>query len=101
MTAKYQLTPAAEQDVVDIYEYVWREFGERVAERVFAELEQSFRRLSEMPEIGRTRPELAPKPWLMWPVGPSLIAYRVDGTTVQIARIVRSERDWDDVVFGE
>lgn len=93
MSANYQLTSAAEQDLDDIWDYVVEEFGEVVADGVIDDLQQAFRLLGEHPGIGRTRPELAGPPWMIWPVGPSLIAYRSDVTPIQIARVVRAERD--------
>ncbi len=81
----------------DIYDYVLEEFGESVAERVFDDLHKAFRALAERPGMGRARPELAPEPWFIWTVGPSLVAYRPDTQPIQVARIVRAERNWENV----
>lgn len=93
MTPGYQLTQTAIDDLVDTWEYVNRAFGARVADRVLNDLEAAFEMLSEHPNIGRLRPELVPAPWRLWPVGPSLVAYRSDVRPIWIARIARASMD--------
>jgi plasmid stabilization system protein ParE len=101
MTKPYRLTPRAIDDLVDIWDDVNQRFGERVADGVLERLETTFDLLVENPAIGHTRPELAPEPWQLWPVGPSLIAFRSDVRPIWIARIVRAERDWQGAELDE
>ena len=74
MSTSYKLTELAEQDLLDIWIYASEEFGYTVADRVFEQMHDAFKLLAERPQIGQARPELAPKPYRIWPVGPSLIA---------------------------
>lgn len=94
MTPRYRLTQRAIDDLVDTWEYVNGKFGVRVADRVLDDLEAAFEVLADHPEIGQVRSELASPPWRLWPVGPSLIAYRSDVRPIWIARIARAAVDW-------
>ena len=97
MSRRYQLTPLAEQDVREIVFYIAENFGLARAEQVRGDFLETFRLLAERPEIGRHRPELWPEPYRFWPLGPVLVAYRSDVDAIQIVRVVRASRDWQDL----
>jgi plasmid stabilization system protein ParE len=44
--------PSANRDVVEIYRYLARQAGIRVADRFFTQAEATFARLARMPGIG-------------------------------------------------
>lgn len=94
MTARYALTRLAESDLDQTWDYVAEHFGVDVADRVLDSFHDAFKLLGQNPDIGHSREDLAPHPYLFWPVGPSLIAYRPDVRPVQIVRVVRGEREW-------
>ena len=58
MTARFELTAPAEQDLEDIFFEVHERHGRLVAERVYNNLLRTFDLLATMPEMGRHRPEL-------------------------------------------
>ena len=97
MSSRYLLTPAAKQDFLEIRRYVLQRFGRIEEQAVRARIVRAFEVLAEHPGIGRARPELWPEPYQFWPVGPSLIAYRSDVRPVQIVRIARASRDWQEL----
>ncbi len=97
MSSSYRLTPLAENDLDETWDYVSESFGFDVADSVLEALHRAFQLLAENPEIGHTKEEIAPRPYSFWPVGPSLIAFRSDVRPVQIIRVVRAERDWSRV----
>ena len=101
MTAGYSLTPLAEGDLDDTWDYVADRFGFDVADGVLDSLHRAFQLLAENPEIGHAREDIAPLPYSVWPVGPSLIAYRPDVQPVQIVRVVRGARDWQGLLLEE
>jgi plasmid stabilization system protein ParE len=101
MTAGYSLTPLAEGDLDDTWDYVADRFGFDVADGVLDSLHRAFQLLAENPEIGHAREDIAPLPYSFWPVGPSLIAYRPDVQPVQIVRVVRGARDWQGLLPEE
>ena len=47
----YKLTPDAENDLIEIYGYGFRTFGETQAEKYFSDLENCFQLLGETPLI--------------------------------------------------
>ena len=94
MTTPYVLTPLAETDLDDTWDYVAENFGFDVADRVLESLQKAFRLLAENPNLGHSREDIAPLPYSFWPVGPSLIAFRPDVRPVQIVRVVRGSREW-------
>lgn len=100
MSARYVLTPLAEADLDQTWDYVAEHFGFDVADRVLDSLHDAFKLLGENPEIGHSREDLAPVAYSFWPVGPSLIAYRPDANPVQIVRVVRGEREWTGLLPG-
>ena len=94
MNRGYVLTPLAEADLDDIWDYVAERFGFDLGDGVLESLHRAFRLLAENPEIGHSREDIAPPPYSFWSLGPSLIALRPDVRPVQIVRVVRGERDW-------
>jgi plasmid stabilization system protein ParE len=97
MTRRFELTPSAEQDIAAITTYVDTRFGYERAKKLRSDLLRSFRLLAERPGIGRSRPDLWGPPYRFWPLGPMLIAYRVESTAVQIVRVARASRDWSNL----
>ena len=94
MNRGYVLTPLAEADLDDIWDYVAERFGFDLADGVLESLHRAFRLLAENSEIGHFREDIAPPPYSFWSLGPSLIVLRPDVRPVQIVRVVRGERDW-------
>ena len=74
MTARFELTAPAEQDLEDIFFEVHERYGRLVAERVYSNLLRTFDLLANMPKMGRHRPELWPPPYRFWSTGPTYIA---------------------------
>ncbi len=62
MTPRFELTAPAERDLEDIFFEVKERHGLLVAERVYRNLLRTFDLLAEMPDMGRHRPELWPRP---------------------------------------
>lgn len=94
MTSAYELTAPAERDLEDIFFEVAERHGRLVAERVYDNLLRTFELLAQMPEMGRYRSELWPRPYRFWVTGPAFIVYRADLHPVRIVRIARASRDW-------
>ena len=92
----YRLTPQARTGLGNILDYVERTFGVGIAEEVLARLDAAFEILARRPKLGRVRPDLTDDERIrFWSVGPSLIAYRRVGDTVEILMVERGERDWE------
>jgi len=58
--AQVELTVAAERDLAEIYEYSFREYGDRQADRYLQSLEDCFQRLAARPSMARSAEKLRP-----------------------------------------
>jgi toxin ParE1/3/4 len=88
----YKLTPEAENDLIEIYLYGFKNFGEAQAESYFSELEEVFRMLGETPLICRERLEFFP-PVRIHPHGRHLIVYVIDTDRILIVRVLHHSMD--------
>ncbi len=87
----YQLSPAAEQDLDDIANYIAQDRPSAVA-GVLDTLEAGCRLVATHPAIGRQRDEIG-RGVMSFPVGDYLLFYATEDATVGIARILHSRRD--------
>lgn len=85
-------SPAARQDLVDIWEFV---AGDDIdaADRLFERLMEACRRIGSMPAIGHERPDLTSAEVRFWPVRSYLIVYRAGEDEVEVVRILSGYRD--------
>ena len=90
---RFVLSPAAAQDLEDIWEYVAFDSIE-AADRLITKLHHQVRALAAMPGMGHRRPDLADdRPILFWPVGSYLIIYRTSDDTLEIVAFTHGKRD--------
>lgn len=88
----FRLLPQAEHDLLEIAEYIAvDDLG--AADRQLHRLRDSFRRLSEFPELGTAHDDVRAGMRLL-PVGSYLILYRIAREGVEIVRIVHGAREW-------
>lgn len=89
------VAPAARRDLEDIWAYIGKEsgvFADEMIDRIVAAAE----RLTEHPELGRLRDELAPG-LRCFPVDRYLVFYRVGEEIIEIARVLHGARDLDAI----
>jgi plasmid stabilization system protein ParE len=86
------LTPRAEQDVSDIWDYIADDSIE-AADRVLAALENMMHRLAKNPGIGHIREELADRRYRFFLVYSYLIVYRSENQPLQVIRVLHAARD--------
>jgi toxin ParE1/3/4 len=89
-------SPAAEQDLLDIWRYFARVASPEIADALLREIENAADRLRENPLLGRQRLDITPG--LMGDLravraDPYSIFYRPTGTTVQIIRVLHERQD--------
>lgn len=90
---RYVISPAARQDLLDIWDYVSTE-SPQGALNVLDKIEAAFEVVACHPEIGHKRPELTNRPVLFWSVYSYLIVYRhLKGNPVDFVRILSGYRD--------
>ena len=88
----FRLSPEADEDVWNIWQYLVREAGIAVADRIEAELFDAFERLARSPGIGHARSDLTDHPAFFFAVYQYLIVYR-KGVPLEIAAIIHGRRD--------
>jgi toxin ParE1/3/4 len=89
--AKARLSRLAEQDLLEIWNYIARDNPD-AADRFVDLLVQKCEFLADSPEIGRRREELSPR-LRSFPVGRYIIFYRIAEKGIEVARILSAYRD--------
>jgi plasmid stabilization system protein ParE len=97
--SRFVLTPAADQDLNDIWDYI---AGDSVAaaNRVLDALEAAFQQLAEAPALGHYREDLADKRHRFHSVFSYLIVYRWETRPLQIIRVLHGARDVQGLLGG-
>jgi toxin ParE1/3/4 len=88
--------PQAEQDLIDIFQYIHRD-NPSAAEKFVRTVNAKCELLARDPRIGRARPELRAD-LRSFPYGAYLILYRVIDDGVEIVRVVHGARNLEDLV---
>ncbi len=89
---KYRLTPAAKQDIKEIWFYSVASRGEKRAEAYVAQLEIQFEKLAEYPKLGRDRSEIN-KNYRSMLAEKHVIFYVVNGRYIDIIGVLHSSMD--------
>jgi len=89
----YRLTPAAQDDLEEIWLYSARTWSVEQAERYTDALEETFDRLLATPEMARERTEFDP-PVRIYPSAEHVIIYRIEDEYLAILRILGRRQDW-------
>lgn len=94
----YTLTDEAEDGLAQILLYVEHQFDFATALQVLQKIEIACEKLALNPGLGHSRPDITSKESIrFWPVGPSLIAYRKSGSTIEVLFIERGSRNWAEM----
>lgn len=90
--AVYRLTPAAQNDLAEIWRYGAMTWSDEQADRYLDVLVNGFELIAEQPELSRLRAEFSP-PVRIFPTGSHLVVYIVDQQGVTILRVLHNRRD--------
>jgi len=93
----FLLTPRAEQDVSDIWDYIADDSIE-AADRVLDALEKALYKLARNPAIGHMREELADRRHRFLLVYSYLIVYRFETQPLQVLRVLHAARDVQSIL---
>jgi len=93
----YRLTPAAQNDLEDIWLYTARQWSVAQADRYTDILEDTLERLLFMPEMARERAEVDP-PVRIHPSAEHLIIYRIRDDHLAILRVLGAGQDWQAIL---
>ena len=97
---RFVLTPAADQDLNDIWDYIAADNID-AANRVLDALEATFSRLAEGPALGHYREDLADKRHRFETVFSYLIVYRWETRPLQIIRVLHGARDVHSILGAD
>ncbi|WP_038248956.1 type II toxin-antitoxin system RelE/ParE family toxin [Ghiorsea bivora] len=92
MPQTYQLSPAADQDLVDIWTYSAQHWGKTQANQYLKDLESCFLSLVQTPTLGRQRPEIR-QGYASINQHKHVIFYRIHHQTIEIIRIMHQRID--------
>ena len=92
--ASYQLviSPAAKDDLRDIYQYGVRRWGKIQSESYLSTIKNQFWLLTQQPLMGTERPELLPETRSI-PIERHTLFYRVTANRVEIIRVLHGRQD--------
>lgn len=96
--SSYSLAPQAVQDLDEIHDFIAAD-NINAALRFVDLLEEKFQTISQSPEMGRRREELAPM-LRSFPAGNYVIFYRPAEEGIQVIRVLHGARDVE-AIFEE
>jgi toxin ParE1/3/4 len=88
----FRLTPNADQDIRDIYEFGLAEFGRKKAESYFDDLYDAFEYIAANPMASRERTEAVP-PIRIYVFHAHLVIYRIEDRGIVVLRILHAHAD--------
>lgn len=100
MTIPYRLTPAADQDLVEIWSSTREQWGAKQADKYLLELESCFIELTRFPDLGKERPEIRPG-YRAIPKNKHVVFYRRNQNQIEIIRILHMRMDIVDHIIQE
>lgn len=83
-------TAQAAEDLIDIWLYIAND-NPTAADKMLSRFESVFETLTQQPEFGAARPDIAPE-LRHFPVGNYLVLYRIVENGVEIVRVVYGSR---------
>ena len=96
-TNGYLLTPAAQTDLNDIWDYTARTWSPEQASLYVRNLKQTLQMIVSQPKLARERNEISP-PVRIHPYASHLIIYRIEDNQVLVIRIVNARQSWQTLL---
>ena len=97
--SRYQITPEASSHVDAIADFIAEESVD-AALRVLDALEDAFRQLGKMPEMGHTREDLTERPVKFWRVFSYLVVYDPASRPLTVLAVLHGARDVERLLKG-
>jgi toxin ParE1/3/4 len=91
------LSHEADEDLVDIWDYLASEASEEVANRQLHQFDAAFEKLQSWPYLGRKRDELSAGLRSV-PVHQYIVFYRIHADVIEVARILHGRRDFASIL---
>ena len=90
---KYRISLRANADIESLCDYIAKD-NPAAAETLDERIHQVIRLLARFPGMGHTRPDVPDERYRFHSVGNYVIAYRVDGKTLVVVRVLHGARDF-------
>lgn len=90
---------AADNDLIEIYQYTFETYGKAKAESYFAELTDAMVIISESPYIYRERTEFV-SPVRIARAGQHLVVYSIEENFVLVVRVLHSSMEIEEQLSG-
>jgi plasmid stabilization system protein ParE len=90
--SSYVVSPQADEDIFEVWRYLFERAGAEIANRVESELYAAFDSLAQNPRLGHERSDLTSYPVLFFSVYSYMIVYR-HHTSFEIVRVLHGKRD--------
>ncbi len=87
-----RISKRADADLDSIWQYIARD-NPAAANRVEQALHAAMRMLAAFPGLGHRRSDVGNPAYRFWTVKPFIIAYRLDGDTLTVVRVLHGARD--------
>jgi len=84
-------TPSANEDALQIWEYI-SQFSDERADRWLDDLDEQCQLIADNPQMGRARPEIQSDA-RSFPLGNYTIYYRRTGANIEVFRVLHAARD--------
>ena len=91
------VAPEAEDDVFQIWQYLYLHAGPAIASRIEGEILDVFSGLAETPGKGHRRPDLTRARVLFYTIYQYMVVYR-NGNPVQILGVLHGKREVDQIL---
>jgi toxin ParE1/3/4 len=91
MISKAIITPQAEIDLIDIWQFIADDSIER-ADSFLDSIDNTVKNLVRMPNMGRSREEIA-RNLRSFPVGNYVVFYRIIEEGIEVLRVLHGSRD--------
>ena len=88
----YIVSPKADEDIFEVWRYLYERAGIEVANRVEIELYGVFEMLAQTPKLGHKRSDLTSQQVLFFTLYSYMIVYRPQ-SPLEIARVLHGKRD--------
>lgn len=89
----YVLSPRAEADLEDIWDYTVERWSPAQADKYHSDLMAAIARLGQNPRLGRDCPHIR-LGYVRYNAGAHVIFYRIAADTIEVMRILHKSRDF-------
>ena len=89
---KVRLTPAAKEQLKEIWHYSFDVWGEEKADAYLMDIKEKLRMLAENPGIGRNRPDIKPG-YHSAPVNKHVIYYMLEEQNINVIGVLHERMD--------